>query len=360
MQLRPFQVHIPQDSVDDLRRRLDGTRWATRAAEDYGLTVDWVRRLAGYWRDGFDWRAQEARLNQYPQFIAEVDGQDIHFVHVRSGKFPLILSHGWPGSVVEYLDLIPFLAEDFDLVIPSLPGFAFSSPLTGAGWSTRRTAGAWDELMTGLGYERYIAVGNDAGSMICSMLAQQYPARVTGAHVTQVFSYPSGDPAEFADLTREEGAQLGKLQWLVDNKISFSQVLAQQPQTLAHALADSPAGLLGWNGQLLSVDAMGEEELDDDFIVTNVSLYWFTNTAGSASRFYYEDARDRLPPEPTTVPLAVSGFAGDFTGVRRFAERDHKNIVQWRLHPEPGGHYAAHLYPDILAADIGSFFAELR
>jgi pimeloyl-ACP methyl ester carboxylesterase len=385
MEIRSFRVAIPQASLDDLRDRLDRTRWTSDIPGDgpdsgpdsggYGMDLDWVRRLAGYWRDGYDWRAAEARLNAHPQFITEIDGQDIHFLHVRSPEpdaLPLILTHGWPGSVVEYLDVIGPLTEPqryggnpadaFHLVIPSLPGFGFSSPLTRRGWSTARTAAAWVQLMRRLGYQRYGAAGNDAGSMVSPEIGRLDPDHVTGVHVTQVFSFPSGDPAEFEGLSEPDMAALAKLQWFMDHKFSFNQLHSQQPQTLAHALADSPAGLLAWNGQLMGEDAMGEKGLDDDFILTNVALYWLTNTGGSSIRFYYEDARTQepAPREPTTVPLGVAGFAGDFSGVRRFAERDHGNLVQWTMHPEPGGHYAAHLEPDVLADDIRAFYASRR
>jgi len=379
MEIRPFRVAIPQASLDDLRNRLDRARWTSdipgQGANhgDYGMSLEWVRKLAEYWRDGYDWRAAEARLNEFPQFITEIDGQDIHFLHVRSpepGARPLILTHGWPGSVVEYLDLIEPLteprrhggnAEDaFHLVIPSLPGFAFSSPLTERGWGTSRTAAAWVQLVRRLGYERYGAVGNDAGSMISPEIGRLDPEHVTGVHVTQVFSFPSGDPAEFEGLSEQDQAALGKLQWFMETKFSFNQLHSQQPQTLAHALADSPVGLLAWNAQLMDSEAMGERGLDDDFILTNVALYWFTNTGGSSIRFYREDARAPRAQEPTTVPLAVAGFAGDFSGIRRFAERDHRNLVQWAMHPEPGGHYAAHLEPDVLADDIRGFYAGRR
>jgi len=381
MEIRPFRVAISQESLDDLRNRLDRTRWTSDIpgeGPDYGTSLAWVQKLAGYWRDGYDWRAAEARLNAYPQFITEIDGQDIHFLHVRSpepGALPLILTHGWPGSVVEYLDVIGPLTDPrahgrdpsiaFDLVVPSLPGFAFSSPLTSRGWSTARTAAAWVELMRRLGYQRYGAAGNDAGSMISPEIGRLDPDHVTGVHVTQVFSFPSGDPAEFEGLSEPDMAALAKLQWFMDHKFSFNQLHSQQPQTLAHALADSPVGLLAWNGQLMGEDAMGSKGLDDDFVLTNVALYWLTNTGGSSIRFYREDAgapraQEPTPPGPTTVPLGVAGFAGDFSGVRRFAERDHQNLVQWTMHPEPGGHYAAHLEPDVLADDIRAFYAGRR
>jgi epoxide hydrolase len=381
--IRPFTFTASQESLDDLKYRLDRVRWtrdipgsgADDGADDgagYGVSLPWLQQIVAYWRDGYDWRRFEARLNAYPQYRTEIDGQDIHFLHVRSpepGALPLILTHGWPGSVAEYLDVIGPLTDPrahsldpavaFDLVIPSLPGFAFSAPLTARGWGTHRTAAAWAELMRRLNHHRYGAAGNDAGSMISPEIGRLDPEHVVGVHVTQVFSFPSGDPNEFQNLDEADQAALAKLQWFMDHKISFNQLHSQQPQTLAHALADSPVGLLGWNAQLMTDDAMGERSLDDDFILDNVTLYWLTNTGGESIRFYYEDAHGAGAAEPTTVPLGVSGFTGDFSGVRPFAERDHKNIVRWTMHPEPGGHYAAHTEPAILVDDIRAFYAAL-
>lgn len=375
--IHPFTVNIPQADLDDLHDRLARTRFTDpdpgTEPGRYGVPLDYVRRLVDYWRTGYDWRAWEAKLNEYPQYVTEIDGQNIHFLQVRSpapDAFPLILSHGWPGSVVEFLRLIGPLTDPRQhggdpgdashLVIPSLPGFGFSGPTTQKGWGIARTARAWAELMSRLGYQRYGAHGNDGGSMISPELGRIDADHVVGAHVTQIYSFPSGDPAEFEGMSAEELAALQKLQWFLDNKASYNQLHSQQPQTLAHALADSPAGLLGWNAQLFTDDAMGDKSLDDDFILTNISIYWFTNTAGSATRMAYEEAKATRPTEPTTIPIGVAGFAGDFSGIRRFAERDHKNIVQWHMHPEPGGHYAAHLEPEVMAADIRGFFRRLR
>jgi len=375
--IRPFRIDIPQADLDDLQARLANTRWTDElpgVGGEYGIPVTEVSRLVEYWRDGYDWREWETKLNEYPQFVTEIDGQNIHFLHVRSPEadaLPLILTHGWPGSIVEFLDLIEPLtnpaayggdpADAFHLIIPSIPGFGFSGPTVDRGWGTARTAAAWAELMRRLGYDRYGAAGNDGGSMISPELGRIDGERVIGVHVTQMFSFPSGDPAEFAGLTEEDMAAMGKLQWFIENKFSFNQLHSQQPQTLAHALADSPAGLLGWNLQLMINDALGDKSLDDDFIITNTAIYWLTNTGGSSIRFYYENAKaPQTPAEPTTVPIGLAGFGGDFSGIRRFAERDHKNLVQWHVYDAPGGHYAAHLEPGVLGDDIRRFFGSLR
>jgi epoxide hydrolase len=375
-EIRPYRVEIPQAALDDLAERLRRALWPDElpgADGSYGVTNERVRDLAGYWLDGFDWRAVEAQLNSYPQFVTDIDGESIHFLHVRSSRAdatPLLLTHGWPGSVIEYLDLIGPLTEPgdpglpaFHVVIPSLPGFGFSGQTRSPGWNRYRTAQAWAELMGRLGYQRYGAAGNDAGSMISPELGRTDPEHVIGVHVTQLFSFPTGDPAELSGLSEADQAALGHLQWFYDNMFSFNTLHSQQPQTLAFALADSPVGLLAWNAQLFG------ESLDRGFVLANVAVYWLTGTSGSAIRFYYEDAHtSEHPAGPTTAPTALAMFAGDFQSIRRFAERDHSNIVSWNSY-DPGlptggprdaaGHYAAHQATDLLAGDIRQFFAKL-
>ncbi|MBW4716794.1 epoxide hydrolase family protein [Saccharothrix obliqua] len=371
-EIRPFRVDVPQERLDDLHRRLRTALWPDElpgVADAYGVPNERVRRLARHWLE-FDWRAFEARLNAHPQFVTTIDGEDIHFLHVRSSRpdaTPLVLTHGWPGSVVEYLDVIAPLTEPdddqpaFHVVIPSLPGFGFSGPTRTPGWGRHRTARAWVELMRRLGYRRYGAVGNDGGSMISPEIGRLDDG-VIGVHVTQVFSFPSGDPAEFVGLSEADQAALEHLEWFYANKFAFNQLHSQQPQTLAFALADSPVGLLGWNAQLFG------ESLDDDFVVANVALYWLTGTGGSSIRFYYEDAHHAEPSAgPTTKPLGLAMFAGDFQSIRRFAERDHANIVSWNSYGheangsanDAAGHYAAHEAPEVVVADIRRFYAAL-
>ncbi|MEU4248174.1 TIGR03086 family metal-binding protein [Amycolatopsis sp. NPDC026612] len=370
--LRPFRAEIPQPALDDLQNRLRGALWPEDLPAEYGVTNERVRALAEYWLEKFDWRAVEARLNAYPQFLTEIDGETIHFLHVRSSRpdaTPLVLTHGWPGSIIEFLDVIGPLTEPeaaegpaFHLVIPSLPGFGFSGPARSAGWGTHRTAAAWAELMSRLGYESYGAVGNDAGSMISPEIGRIAPEKVVGVHVAQLFSFPSGDPAELAELSEADQAALAHLQWFYENMFSFNTLHSQQPHTLAFALADSPLGLLAWNAQLFG------ESLDADFVLANVALYWLTRTGGSSIRFYYEDAHAGSRPEgPTTVPTGLAMFAGDFQSIRRFAERDHANIVSWHTYDansgdgprDAAGHYAAHEAPEVLVGDIRRFFASL-
>ena len=360
-----FRIDIPQQDLDDLKARLERTRWPDElpgADADYGVPLAYVKALAARWLDGYDWRSWEARLNEYPQFTTAIDGQNVHFLHVRSPEadaLPLVLTHGWPGSIVEFVDVIGPLsdprrsggdsADAFHLVIPSLPGHGFSGPTREKGWNNGRIARAWAELMARLGYDRYGAVGNDAGSLISPELGRVDADRVVGAHVTQIFSFPTGDPAEMADLTPDEQSQLGTLQWFYENKFSFNTLMSQQPQTLGYSVCDSPVGLLAWHAQLLG------EDLDPDFALTNVMTYWLTNTGVSAARLYYENAHAAPPTEPTTVPIGLAGFGGDFYGIRRFAERDHRNIVRWTTY-DHGGHFSAHKAPDLLVNDIREFF----
>jgi pimeloyl-ACP methyl ester carboxylesterase len=364
----PARIEIPQRDLDDLRARLERTRWSDElagAGADYGVPTGYVRRLVEHWLGAYDWRKWEARLNQHEPSETVIDGQRIHFLHVRSREasaLPLILTHGWPGSVFEFLDVIAPLtdpashggdpADAFHVVIPALPGYGFSGPTRERGWHNGRTASAWAELMARLGYDRYGAVGNDAGSMISPEIGRADPNHVVGVHVTQLFSFPSGDPNEMNDVSPDEQSQLQVLQWFYENKFSFNVLMAQQPQTLGYALDDSPVGLLAWLAQLLG------EELDPDFVLSNVMTYWLTRTGSSAARLYYENAHSQRTAEPTTLPTGLAGFGGDFYGIRRFAERDHKNIVRWTTH-DHGGHFSAHKVPDLYVADVRAFFREI-
>jgi epoxide hydrolase len=383
-EIREFRIDIPQADLDDLADRLARTRWAnelppeSREGRDqtglvppgweYGVPLDYVKELVEYWRTGYDWRVWEAKLNEYPQFTTEIDEQNIHFLHVHSAEpdaTPLILTHGWPNTIVEYLDLIGPLTDPrahggdpvdaFHVVIPSLPFFGFSGPTTETGWDAHRTAKAWAQLMKRLGYDRYGAHGNDAGAIVAPIQGRLDPDHVIGVHVNQIFSFPSGDPAEFEGLTEAELQYLQFLQGFVERAI-HDKAQAAQPQSIAHALADSPAGQLAWSGQLFGPPG---QALSADQILTNVSIYWLTNTAASAARFYYENAKAENPTEPTTIPVGLASFAFDFRPIRRFAERDHKNIVSWSEF-DRGSHWAAHDAPDLLTSDIRQFFRRFR
>jgi pimeloyl-ACP methyl ester carboxylesterase len=370
-EVQAFRLEVPQADLDDLRDRLARTRWPDElpgVGWDYGVPVAYVRGLVDHWMTGYDWREQEARINAHPQFTTTLDGETVHFVHVRSPEpdaLPLIATHGWPMAVVEYLDLIGPLtdprahggdpADAFHLVVPSRPGVGLSGPTHQPGWDMRRVARAWVELMDRLGYDRFGAHGNDSGSMISPEVGRYAPDRVAGVHVTQLFSFPSGDPAEFEDLTDEDMAALKFLEdFTSGGGLAYNQYQSAQPQTLAYALQDSPAGWLAWIGQLF------RDWTDRDYVVTNAALYWLTGTIGSSMRYYFEEAhvQDR-PSGPTTVPTGVAIFAEDFQSVPKLARRDHANIVHWR-HYDRGSHFAPRDAGDLLVDDIREFFRPLR
>jgi hypothetical protein len=370
-ELRPFRAAIPDADLKDLHERLARVRWPDELAGagwQYGVPIEYVRELVEYWRSGFDWRAHEARLNAHPQFTTTIDGQTVHFVHVRSPEadaLPLICTHGWPMTVFEYVDLVGPLtdprahggdpADAFHVVIPSIPGVAFSGPTTEPGWDTRRIARAWVDLMARLGYDRYGAHGNDAGSQVSPEVGRHAPARVVGVHVTQLFSFPSGDPAEFADMSEEDQSALKFLEGFTSGGgLAYNAYQSAQPQTLAYALQDSPAGWLAWVTQLFQHWAAR------DYLLANASAYWLTNTVGSSIRRYYADAHgEQGPTEPTTAPTGVAIFAEDFQSIRRFADRDHQNIFSWNRY-DRGSHFSPHDAPDLLVGDIRAFFRDRR
>lgn len=366
--IRPFRIDVPQSALDDLRGRLDRTRWAQEiegAGWDYGVPIGEVRRLIDYWRTEYDWRAWEARLNRYPGFATTIDGQNIHFLHVRSPEpdaLPLILTHGWPGTVAEFLDVIEPLTDPragggdpataFHLVIPSLPGFGFSGPTTEPGWNVTRIAAAWVELMRRLGYDRYGAAGNDWGSYVSPEVGRLAPQSVVGVHVTQIDILPADVP-ELDPTVAEERAALEGMAWFERSMDKYGRLQAQQPQSLAHALADSPAGLVGWHSLIY------RGGVDPDYVLTNAAIHWLTGTVASAMRLYYEDEKRPVPTEPTRAPLGLAAFKNDQDAIRRFAERRHSNIVSWNRY-DAGGHWAAHQAPDLLVADMRAFFGMLR
>lgn len=359
-EIREFHIAIDAADVDELLLRLTRTRWTDQvpgAGARYGDDVADVKEMARYWAEEFDWRAVERRLNSFPQFITEIDGTDVHFLHVRSANpdaLPLLMVHGWPGSVMEFVDVIELLRDDFHLVIPSIPGFAFSGPTTQTGWHSGRIARAFAELMARLGYERYGVHGNDAGSIIAPEVGRVDPEHLVGVHVTQIFSFPSGDPAEMEGLTEDDFRRLGVLQNFYETMSGYSKLQESRPQNVAFALADSPVGQLAWTMQL-----MNEPAVTKDFLLANVSIYWFTATAGSSARLYFEDAhREDRSSEPTTFPMGVAVFADDFQTIRPFAERDHHNLVHWSEF-DRGGHYSGHDAPELLAGDLRAFFAKM-
>ena len=378
--IRPYRISVPQADLDDLRERLARTRWARDlpgAGWERGVPTGYLRELADYWAKGYDWRAHEAALNAHAQFITTIDGASVQFLHLRSAQpdaTPLLLLHGWPGSIVEFLDMIGPLtdpaahggdpADAFHLVIPSLPGYGFSGPLTETGWTDGRSAAALAELMDRLGYDRYGVQGGDVGAFIGPLIGRMTPGRVIGVHVNALVTFPSGDPAEMAALTEAERARLAAMEKWQQQSSAYLQVQGTRPQTIGQALTDSPSGLLAWIVEKFqewtSPDALlPEDAVDRDRILTDVSIYWFTATAGSAAQTYYERFNDPsmwMPRERSTVPTAVAVFPTDIS-IRPFASKT-SNIVRWSEF-DRGGHFAALEAPGLLTADIREFFRAL-
>lgn len=377
--MRPFRIEIPQDALDDLNSRLEHTRWPDEHGVGWerGVPLGYLRELVRYWREDYDWRAAESKLNSYPQFITEIDGAQVHFMHVRSPErhaVPLLLTHGWPGSFVEFLNMIGPLSDPrahgldpstaFHLVIPSVPGFGFSQPLN-PGWEAGRVARAWSELMRQLGYQKYIAQGGDAGAVISTEVGRHDPEHVLGVHLNMLITYPPQDPAALSDLDQNDQARLQRLAMFDAELSGYMKLNMTRPQTLAYALTDSPAGQLAWIVERFKdwTDSREapEDAVDRDQMLTNVTLYWLTASAGSSAQLYYEGAAamqaaaSGMAPPPITVPVGVAVFPHDiFLPIRRFAERDIKTIMQWTEF-DRGGHFAAMERPNDLVEDLRVF-----
>jgi len=368
--LSPFRVDIPQPALDDLHDRLARTRWPIPAPDrgdrgDFsrGIPSGYLKELADYWREGFDWRAQEAKLNEHAQFTTIVGGQTFHVVHVRSANTaatPLMLNHGWPGSFVEYQRLIPLLTDDFHVVIPSMPGFGFSTPLSASGWELGRTTDAYAEVMTRLGYERFAVHGTDIGSGIAGRLAALYPERVIGMHlgvdravlglVGVKFPAPEG-------LSDNEIGQLEALQAESAAERGYLEMHNHRPDTIGPALTDSPVGLLAWIGEKFKSRTSGGHQapvVDCDQLLTNISLYWFTRSGSSSAQFYYEAEHSDLGIVMAGgVPSAWVAF--DSHPLIRRTMDPWNAIDRWTDHAE-GGHFPAMEEPQLLADDIRGFF----
>ena len=385
--IKPYTVQIPQADLDDLAGRLGRTRWTVplprTQGNDWarGVPQPYLRELAEYWREQYDWRKAEAEINTYPQFTTTIDGLDVHFLHVRSPEadaLPLLLTHGWPGSFVEFLDVIGPLADPrahggdpddaFHVVIPSVPGFGFSGPVTDIGWTAKRVAKAWAELMRRLGYDRYGAQGGDIGAIVAPDLGRVAGAHVAGVHVNaaSVGFIPLGPVEEddLAALTDTERARLQRIEHFTTEEWGYNQLQSTRPETVAYALGDSPVGQLAWIVEKFKAwtasDAdLPEQAVDRDRMLTNITLYWLTGTAGTSANFYYEGSHtgEWEFPVPSGVPTGVVVF-GEDVSIRRFAERSN-TITHWAEF-EQGGHFAAMETPDLLVQDIRTFFRSVR
>lgn len=377
--ITPFRIDIPQADLDDLNDRLRRTRWTDEPAGidwSFGPPVSYLRELTDYWRTDYDWRAAEARLNAFPQFTTEIDGQRVHFLHVKSPEpdaLPLLLTHGWPGSILEFVDLIGPLtnprahgadpANAFHVVIPAPPGFGFSGPTRETGWTVVRVASAWAELMRRLDYGRYVAHGGDFGALISRELGLIDAEHLAALHLTLIIS--AGATPENADPTVDvERRSLEAAQRYEYDLGGYSAIQSTRPQLMAHGLNDSPAFLLGWIIDIFKnwtdTPNLPEEAIDRDTLLTNAMFYWLTGTAGSSARYYKEGMGTWGGPEaPLTVPTAVAVLPHDnFVPVRRLAEQNH-NIVHWTEF-DRGGHFPGLEAPDLLIGDLWDAFRDFR
>jgi len=376
----PFRIEVPEADLDDLRERLRRTRWPDAETVDdwsQGIRLSYLRDLCGYWLERYDWRACEASLNRFAQFRTSIDGVGIHFLHVRSpqpGALPLIMTHGWPGSIVEFRKVIGPLtdpvahggqaADAFHLVCPSLPGFGFSAKPARAGWGIDRIADAWDELMTRLGYPRYGAQGGDWGAGVTQALGTRHAAHLAGIHLTMVTAPP--DPDTSTALTDQEQDALAAMTHFQDWESGYAKEQSTRPQTVGYSLVDSPAGLCAWIMEMFvaGTDSDGDPAnvLTRDELLDDVMLYWLPGTGASAARLYWESLA-KLTSQPATtiqVPVGCSVFPKDILRPsRRWAEKTYPDLRYWN-EPAKGGHFAAFEQPAIFTDEVRAAFRSFR
>jgi pimeloyl-ACP methyl ester carboxylesterase len=375
--VEPFRIEIPQAQLDDLRDRLRRTRWPEReTVEDWsqGIPLDFAQALCRYWADSYDWRATEARLNRLPHFRTELDGLGIHFVHVRSahpGALPLVLTHGWPGSIVEFEKVIGPLTDPsahggdphdaFHVVCPSLPGYGFSDKPVGTGWKTPRIATAWADLMARLGYGRYGAQGGDWGASVTASIGQQDIEHVAGIHLNFVLALP--DPDTMNDLTPREQEALAAMRHYGEWDSGYLKQQSTRPQTVGYGLVDSPAGQCAWIVEKFWswTDCDGDplNVLTRDELLDNVMLYWLPGTGASSARLYWESVRD-FNAEPVTVPSGCSVFPKEIVRPsRRWTEKRFTDLRHWN-ELDKGGHFAAFEQPELFVEELRTFFRTVR
>ncbi|MBO0807514.1 MAG: alpha/beta fold hydrolase [Actinobacteria bacterium] len=382
--MTPFRISVPEADLTGLRQRLRGTRWpepATVPDWSQGVPLAYLQELCRYWAGGYDWRATEAELNELPQFRTEIDGLPIHFIHARSphpGALPLVITHGWPGSVIEFRKVIGPLtdpashggdpADAFHVVCPSLPGYGFSGKPAAPGWGVGRIAAAWAVLMRRLGYSRYGAQGSDWGTSVSASLGQHDPGHVAGIHLTPPLAPP--DPATFGDLTERERAALAAIERSAEWESGYSAEQGTRPQTIGYALVDSPAALCAWIIEKFwawtDSDGHPENVLTRDELLGNVMLYWLPGTGASAARLYWESIRQvnrwisGSALDPVDVPTGCSIFPKELQRPsRRWAERRFRDIRYWN-EPARGGHFAAFEQPGLFVDEVRAFFRLVR
>jgi pimeloyl-ACP methyl ester carboxylesterase len=395
IEIRPFHVEIPQEQIDDLRKRIAATQWPEKETvdnESQGVPLAMMQELARYWATEYDWRKCETTLHALPQFITEIDGLDIHFVHVRSqheGALPLIVNHGWPGSIIEQLKIIDPLtnptahggsaSDAFDVVIPSMPGYGFSGKPMSTGWGPERMARAWAELMQRLGYTRYVAQGGDWGAFVVDQMGLRAPEGLLAIHTNMPATVPAdvdkasqaGEPPP-ANLSAEERTAYEQL-LRTYGQVEYARYMAARPQTL-YGIADSPVGLAAWlldhndaHGQpatavasALNRTTSATGELTRDEILDNITLYWLTNTGVSASRLYWEYKGGFFNAKGVSIPVAVSVFPGEqYEAPRSWTERAYPNLIYYNR-VDRGGHFAAWEQPELFASELRAAFRSLR
>jgi epoxide hydrolase len=373
----PFSINISEDEISYLKLRLENARWPSAVGGDswqYGVPLDYLRKLANYWLMEFDWRHQEERLNRLSQFTTEIDGATIHFVHVKSKEpnaLPLLITHGWPGSFAEFIHVAEPLTnpvmhggsrdQAFDLIIPSVPGFGFSGQTPDTGWGLKRIARAWAELMDRLGYNEYVVQGGDAGIGINVELSHIHKDRVLAMHMNGPTLLPYGPIDNYPPLSTKDQQRYERLKsWQADG-MGYLQIQSTRPHTVGYGLTDSPIGQLAWIVEKFREwtdpsAQLPEEAVNIDDLLTNVSIYWFTRTASSAARLLYETTHSGGWPQPPTLPTGVAVYAGDNT-VRAFSGPDGGGY--WEEY-EKGGHFPALEVPDLFVADLRKFFHSFR
>lgn len=375
--IRPFRIAVSQDDLDDLNRRLDATRWPdaeTVPDTSQGAQLANLKALVDHWRHGYDWRRVEARINSYPQFVTQIDGVDIHFLHIKSkhkNALPLIMTHGWPGSIVELLDVIGPLTdptayggkpeEAFDLVLPSLPGYGFSGKPTEPGWGRARVARAWDTLMKRLGYVRYVAQGGDWGAVVTQEMGRQAPAGLLAIHINMPAVVPRTPPTK---LSADEQAAMDALNAFFGKGAGYAQIQASRPQTIGYALADSPVGQAAWIYEKLAAwsDSNGQPEkvLGQDRMIDDIMMYWLTNTGTSSARFYWENSDLAFYVVGIDIPVGVTVFPKEiYQAPRSWSEQAYPKLMYWNK-VDKGGHFAAFEQPELFAREVRSAFAGIR